>query len=121
MAITQPIDGFTTTPQRTNPATFNADTDTYHRELSIFISQIQTWTGQLNDTTTNINAQIDSITLIEDNIEEIQEDVEAINTNVNAKYEEIKEYVIPEEATLSPQAIEDKIRMSQVLNMTNSI
>lgn len=57
MAITQPIDGFTVTPLRTNPATFSADTDTYHIELSTFISQIQTWTTQLNDTEANVNSK----------------------------------------------------------------
>lgn len=56
MSVDQNIDGFTTTPLRTNPATFSADTDTYHTELATFVDQITTWTDQVNDTAVQISA-----------------------------------------------------------------
>lgn len=61
MSITQNIDGFTTTPQRTSPATFSADTDTYHVELSTFITQIGTWTTQVNATASTVNSQASQV------------------------------------------------------------
>jgi len=56
MAISQTIPTFTTTPNRNNPVTFSADTDTYHTELSPFTSAINTWSSQANALAATVNA-----------------------------------------------------------------
>lgn len=121
MSIDQEITPITPLPSVTSEDRPAAVDQLVEVELPRLSEELPLWQEQLNSTATNINAQVDSITLIENNIEVIQEDVEGINTNVNEKYEEIKGYVIPEEATYDPGTIDNKLRRVRVLNITKSI
>lgn len=71
--------------------------------------------------TASIGAAQESMLDIKSSTESIQTDINTKKSQIDIKHTQIMGYVIPTSATYSEDTIDKKIRMSQVLNLTNSI
>ena len=121
------IQPFTRTPSRHKPATFSEDMDERLKEENSRIEQMNTQSAENNATalavqkdkestaqyaTSSANSASLSLTAKD-------EAIDARNEAVLAK-NEIKGYVIPTEATYSPQTIQAKIAMDAILTTTGA-
>ena len=86
-----------------------------------FLNALPTFCTQLNSSINEINATEAGILDTKNKIDTTYEDIKVKKTDIDNKYEEIQQYVIPEEATYSEETIEEKLRMNQILVLTNSI
>lgn len=119
--VTTRITPFTTTPSRQKPLTFSADMDTRLSEENSRIEAMNNMSDEMNKVANDINARDLSISNMKNDIDATYEDIKDKKTDIDNKYEEIQQYVIPEEATYSEETIEKKLRMNQILVLTNSI
>jgi hypothetical protein len=87
----------------------------------VTVGEINTWSTQANVVRNEMNAFANVIVQIKDDSESIKEDIDTQKTQIDNKYTEIMGYTIPTEATYNETTIDAKVRMSQVLSLTNSI
>jgi translation elongation factor EF-1beta len=114
------ITPFTVTPQ-INTSTFPEDIDVYNTELPSRIASQNAMGIEMNEMATDMDSVAFNVdTSANMAISAKEEAVNAKNEAVNAK-NVILGYVIPTNATYNPETIENKVRMSQILTLTNSI
>jgi uncharacterized coiled-coil DUF342 family protein len=118
--ITQTIGEIGTVPVEGSD-TFREDASRVWNELKTAIPQINTFGTQTNAVRNEMNAFANVVVQIKDDSESIKEDIDTQKTQIDNKYTEIMGYTIPTEATYNETTIDAKVRMSQVLSLTNSI
>jgi predicted nucleic acid-binding Zn-ribbon protein len=119
--ITTTISPFTKTPSRQNPLTFSEDMDVRLSEENSRIEQMNSVSAEMNAVSNEINASETAVQRIKDDVIDLNNDIDSKKSQIDDKYTEIMSYTIPTEATYNEDTIDAKVRMSQVLNITNSI
>ena len=108
-------------PTKTDPTTFASRADAFLTWIYTFSIDIQNFISKLNIFTAQTNATETAINTMQTSINKTNEDIDFKKIDIDIKHNEIMSYTIPTEATYNTATIDDKVRMSQILNMTNSI
>jgi len=126
--ITTKITPFTRSPSRQKPETFSEDMDIRLSEENSRIEQMNTQSDEMNAVADEVQGLRDDTARLRNEADSIRNDaLNAKNEAVTAKdlaidaKEYIESYVVPTDATYTPEAIDAKVRMSQILAITNSI
>jgi len=97
------------------------DQETFDKNCSDTLGKMGNFVEKTNFSIGQINANSKAMdSNLEKSIEAMNTTVEQAEEAIRAK-EYIEQYTIPNEATYNTKTIDDKVRMSQILNMTNSI
>lgn len=118
--ITQPITQFDTNKTAIEgqvPSLFRVNANYSWTFLANFAQEINLFIPQANALRNEVNASSESVSLAKQAIENIKQNIDLLKNQIDNKHSEVMNRVIPISSTYNPETIDDKIRMSQILNL----
>lgn len=118
--ITQAITLFDTSKKAIEgqaPSVFRENANYSWTFLANFAQEISLFIPQANSLRNEVNSSRDSVMLIKSDIQTIKTEIDQKKSQIDLKHQEVMSKVIPTEATYNESTIDDKVRMSQILNL----
>lgn len=95
--------------------------NTFVPQVDAITSSLNILSSEINQTAQDIYADKGVVVESKNTVLEKVDHIDTVESRVNDKYNVIASYVVPPDATYNYSAIDAKVRMSQVLTLTNSI
>ena len=122
--ITEPIEEFDEdeiAEEGQPKAIFRANASSMWNTMKSIAKSLNIFGAQLNTTQNEINASETAVQNMKKNIESINTEIDSKKLEIDTKHSEVMNRVIPTEATYNEQTIDEKVQMSQILNLTGAI
>lgn len=120
MAITEQIPEFDETKlaqEGQSKTIFRSNATYMWNRIVAVVKSLNVFRTQINATQSEINATSSAVANMKQVIETTSIDIDSKKNDIDTKHSEVMNRVIPTEATYSEQTIDEKVRMSQILNL----